>query len=87
MTDTSTRAQLVAARIRTARTGRGWTLRDLSERLDHSLSVGQLSKIETSQRGLSIDELAAIANELSITPEYLMRAGDLCPTCHQEINR
>lgn len=91
MTENSTtRAQLVAARIRTMRTGRNLPLSEISLRVaecDIRLSVGQLSRIELGQRKLDLDELTAIADALTTTPEHLMRAGELCPTCLQEINK
>jgi transcriptional regulator with XRE-family HTH domain len=83
----STRAQLVAARIRTRRVMRNWTLRNLAECVDPEteLSIAKLSKIENGTRKISLDELAAIADALDTTPEHLMRPGAMCPTCRQEL--
>jgi transcriptional regulator with XRE-family HTH domain len=88
MTDEpTTRAQLVAARIRAMRVARAWSLRHLSEQMppDRRLAVGQLSKIELGDRQISIDELATLAETLNTTPEHLMRPGEMCPTCKQEM--
>lgn len=88
MIEATSRAALVAARIRRLRTARGWTLGQLADAIsntDTPLAVGQLSKVETLKRGLSIDELAAIAFALTTTPEHLMRAGQVCGECGQEL--
>lgn len=87
-TTTYDRTALVARRIREARHHRGWTLSDLSAHLPAdgpNLSSKLLSKVETGTRELSVAELSAIAGALSIVPEHLMRDGELCATCGQEI--
>lgn len=83
---------LIAHRIRAARAHGGWTLVQVAEAIaddnlfDVKLSANQLSKIENGNRDLSIIELAAIAAALGYadaTP--LMRPGQLCGTCGQEL--
>lgn len=84
----TSRAALVSARIRSARQARGWSLADVARMLastDTPLAVGQLSKIELGKRGLSIDELSALAAILDTVPEYLMRNGEVCTACGQEV--
>ena len=49
-------------RVRELRLQRGWTLEQLAERA--GLSLGQVSKIETGQRGWSVQSLQKIAKAL-----------------------
>lgn len=82
------RSALVAARIRATRKNRRWSLQRLSDALEFTgsaLTPQQLSKAETGQRGVSIDELVDLAGVLDVTPEFLMRRGAICPTCAQEV--
>lgn len=51
-------------RVRELRQQRGWTLEHLAERA--GLSVGQLSKIETGERGWSVKSLQKIADALGL---------------------
>jgi CheY-like chemotaxis protein/lambda repressor-like predicted transcriptional regulator len=61
-------------RIRLARTERGWTLRDLSDASD--VSVSQLSSIERGAHLPSVESLLAIALALNHKPsEWLEAAG------------
>lgn len=54
--------QALGRQIRLARSGRGWTLKDLSEASD--ISVSQLSSIERGAHLPSLESLVAIANAL-----------------------
>lgn len=49
-------------RVRELRIKRGWTVEQLAERA--GLSTGQVSKIETSKRGWSVQSLQALADAL-----------------------
>lgn len=51
-------------RVRVLRTERRWTLEQLAERT--GLSVGQLSKIETGDRGWSVKSLQKIADAMGL---------------------
>ena len=51
--------------IRSLRTGKGWTLRDLSERCN--LSVSFLSQVERGLSSLSITSLAAVCQALGVS--------------------
>jgi transcriptional regulator with XRE-family HTH domain len=83
-----TRTMLISARIRAARKERGWTAKDLIARLPANgpkLTESMISRIENGKRDLTVDELEAIGLAFVIVPEYLMRDGDLCPSCGQEM--
>ncbi len=67
------RAEL-GRRIRLARTERGWTLKELSEASD--VSVSQLSSIERGAHMPSLESLLAVAQALTARPsEWLAAAG------------
>lgn len=67
------RAEL-GRRIRLARTGRGWTLRELSEA--SGVSVSQLSSIERGAHMPSLESLLSVAHALGSQPsEWLGEAG------------
>lgn len=83
-------SRLIAKRIRALRTERGWSLAEfafrVSEVAENWLPSGtQMSKIETSQRAVSVPELAAICLVLDVRLPDIARAGRICPTCEQEI--
>ncbi len=60
--------------IRLARTGRGWTLKDLSE--SSGVSVSQLSAVERGAHLPSLESLLAIATAMDQRPsEWLAEAG------------
>jgi transcriptional regulator with XRE-family HTH domain len=86
-------SRLLAVRIRRTRITNGWTLADLAAKIEDGpgeyddrphLSASQLSKVENAQRPISVPELNALAGALGVVPEYLVRRGELCPTCNQE---
>lgn len=65
----------VAANVRRMRTERGWSLADLSRRLGelgYPMGVAVLSKLELGDRGIDVDDLAAIAWALGEAPHRLM---------------
>jgi transcriptional regulator with XRE-family HTH domain len=66
--------QSLGRQIRLARTERGWTLKELSEATN--VSVSQLSSIERGAHLPSLESLAAIATALQERPsEWLGSAG------------
>ncbi|HPO91963.1 MAG TPA: response regulator [Phycisphaerales bacterium] len=61
--------------IRLARTGRGWTLKELSEA--SGISVSQLSSIERASHLPSVESLVAIAEALEASPSAWFGAAGL----------
>ncbi len=64
---------LIRRRIRALRTSRGWTLDAMSTR--SSISPSNLSRIETGNRRIAVDQLIPIARALGVTVDDLV-AGD-----------
>ncbi len=85
--------ELIALRVRQTRTAAGMTLADLARRIvsddlfNISITADQLSKLENRRRGLSVTELAALAQALNVDPAELMRPGVVCGSCGQEMPR
>ena len=66
---------LIRQRIRGLRLARGWSLDDLGRRCH--LSPSNLSRIETGQRRIAVDQLVTIARALGTTLDHLTEsAGD-----------
>ncbi len=68
-------AQRVADNVRALRKARGLDLSDLSTRLadlGHPISVSGLSKLETGSRRVDVDDLAALAVALDVSPPRLL---------------
>ncbi len=68
-------AQRVADNVRALRKARGLDLSDLSDRLadlGHPISLSGLSKLETGSRRVDVDDLAAIAVALDVSPPRLL---------------
>ena len=65
---------LVRKRIRGLRAARGWSLDDLAARC--YLSPSTLSRIETGQRRIALDQLAPIARALGTTLDQLVESVD-----------
>lgn len=68
----------VATNVRRLRKERGWSLAELSNRLDdagHAMSLPVLSKLELGERGIDVDDLAALAAVLEVSPQELMTAA------------
>ena len=74
MTQDSDLDGLVRARIRGLRAARGWSLDDLAARC--YLSPSTLSRIETGQRRIALDQLAPIARALGTTLDQLVESAD-----------
>ncbi|WP_194912927.1 helix-turn-helix domain-containing protein [Catenulispora rubra] len=65
---------IVRQRIRSLRLARGWTLDSLAARCD--LSPSNLSRIETGQRRIALDQLVPIARALGTTIDQLVEPPD-----------
>lgn len=63
--------QTVGAKVSEARTGRGWTLRELAER--SGVSVRFLVQLEAGRGNISIKRLADLADAFGVTPADLLR--------------
>jgi DNA-binding Xre family transcriptional regulator/quercetin dioxygenase-like cupin family protein len=74
MTQDSDLDGLVRKRIRGLRVARGWSLDDLAARC--FLSPSTLSRIETGQRRIALDQLAPIARALGTTLDQLVESVD-----------
>ena len=61
-------------RLRTLRQARGWTLDDLAARAHVGAST--ISRIETGQRRLAVDQLVTLARALGITVDDLLADDD-----------
>jgi hypothetical protein len=80
-------SRLLAVRLRTYRTNiMGYTLVDVANLLPDTckLSAPLIGRIENCTRAASVPEINALAGALGCTIDWLMRAGELCPTCGQE---
>ena len=65
---------LVRQRIRGLRVARGWSLDDLARRCH--LSASNLSRIETGNRRIALDQLIPIARALGTTIDQLVESAD-----------
>jgi len=65
---------LVRKRIRGLRAAKGWSLDDLAAR--SYLSPSTLSRIETGQRRIALDQLTPIARALGATLDQLVESAD-----------
>lgn len=61
-------------RLRTLRQARGWTLEDLAERAH--LGASTISRIETGQRRLAVDQLVCLVRALGVTFDDLLTDDD-----------
>lgn len=84
-------SRLVAARVRSLRQQRGWTVDQLAAALTetgHPINRAVITNIETGRpdktgrcrRSVTVDELCAFALVYGIGPEKLL-AGPACPVC------
>ena len=65
---------IVAARVREARSARHWTLRELAER--SGVSVRFLVQLEAARGNISVKRLADLARAFSLAPADLLRDSD-----------
>ena len=63
--------EALGSKISTARTGRGWTLRELAER--SGVSVRFLVQLESGRANISVKRLADLAGAFGVTPSDLLR--------------
>jgi len=66
--------QTARRRLRTLRHARGWTLDDLAARAH--LGASTISRIETGQRRLAVDQLVTLARALGVTVDELLADDD-----------
>lgn len=62
--------EVARRRLRTLRQARGWTLDDLAARAH--LGASTISRIETGQRRLAVDQLVVLARALDVTVDELL---------------
>lgn len=74
VTGSDTLEETARRRLRTLRQSRGWTLDDLAERAH--ISASTISRIETGQRRLAVDQLVTLAHALGITVDELLADDD-----------
>jgi len=67
----------VGAKVSEARTGRGWTLRELAER--SGVSVRFLVQLESGRGNISIRRLADLADAFGVTASDLLREAEPLP--------
>lgn len=65
---------VIRQRIRALRQGKGWSLEALANRAE--LSVSTLSRIETGNRRIALDQLVPIAKSLGTTLDELVAPAD-----------
>jgi transcriptional regulator with XRE-family HTH domain len=80
-------SRVVRQRIRGLRQARGWSLDALAARCH--LSPSTLSRIETGQRTIGLDQLVPLAHALGTTIDHLVESADdedvvIRPVPHQE---
>src|SRR5687768_1904502 len=59
-------------RIRQARSDRGWSQRELSEKTDAKLSASRIANYEQGTREIGIQEAEILGKALNVQPGYLM---------------
>ncbi len=74
MEDGDLREETARRRLRTLRQARGWTLDDLAARAHVGAST--ISRIETGQRRLALDQLVTLARALGVTIDDLLADDD-----------
>jgi transcriptional regulator with XRE-family HTH domain len=74
VTESAELEEVARQRLRTLRQARGWTLDDLAARAHVSAST--ISRIETGQRRLALDQLVTLSRALGITVDDLLADDD-----------
>jgi transcriptional regulator with XRE-family HTH domain len=72
--DSGVMEETARRRLRTLRQARGWTLDDLAARAHVGAST--ISRIETGQRRLALDQLVTLARALGVTVDDLLADDD-----------
>lgn len=76
--------KLIASRLRALRSARGWSLARAGAEI--AILNGQtLGRLERADRALTVPELFAIANAYDVPVPQLVKIGEICPTCEQEL--
>jgi transcriptional regulator with XRE-family HTH domain len=69
----------VAARLKEMRTNRGWSLADVERHMDgagRSIPRSGISKIESGERRVDVDDLAAFCQVFDVLPSALLGSPD-----------
>jgi len=77
-------AERVAANVRALREVRGLSIYSLSDALNGAgrpITPSAVAKIERLERHVTVDDLAALAAALKVTPQQLLNQPDACTTC------
>ncbi len=82
--DVSALDSLVRKRIRALRVAQGWSLDDLAKRA--RLSASSLSRIETGQRRLALDQLVSLARALDTSLDQLVEMDTTDVISHPAID-
>ena len=76
----ATRGDVIARRSQQIRTDKGWSLRELSRRLDgvgHRLDASSILKLERGERRITVDDWFALAEALEVPPsDLIVRDGE-----------
>ncbi len=75
-------SDVVRARIRQVRKQHGWSLRELSNRLEElgvHMDPPTLVRIEVGQRRVLVDQMVALAAALDVSPSYLLHPPEDVP--------
>lgn len=75
----------VRRNVRRLREQRGWSYREMEERLSRAgraIPVLNLSAIDAGERHVDVDDLVALAAVLNLSPEQLLEPPADCTTCH-----
>jgi transcriptional regulator with XRE-family HTH domain len=75
----------VRRNIRRHRERRGWSYKELSERLTQvgrGIHIVDLGWVETGERRVDVDDLVALAAALEVGVEDLLQPPADCDTCH-----
>ena len=81
----TTLAGIVAAHVRRLRRAQGWTQSNTAARLaDAGMVMGHtcLSKLESGERTVTVDELAILAAVFDIADPWSLTVLPECATCH-----
>jgi transcriptional regulator with XRE-family HTH domain len=73
MTHESSLETAVRSRLRSLRQARGWTIEELARRSD--IGASTISRLETGERRLAIDNLVALSRALDTTVDALLAEG------------
>jgi transcriptional regulator with XRE-family HTH domain len=81
----SVESRYVAARIRRARTLRGWSAQYLAGVISeqgYPMHRASIAALETGDRLVTVDDLVAFAAAFDVNPSRLLGEQSLCGTCN-----